>query len=81
MKWVISFAAICAGIVAVILLGLWLFGVFGELGLSLHGTIALILGITITVILGVGLMALVFFSGRSHHDELVNHDSRRRFDH
>ncbi len=74
IKWPVVFSAVCTAIVAAVLIGLWLTGVFGHMGLSIHGVIALLIGVTLTVILGVGLMALVFHSGRSRHDELVRHD-------
>jgi hypothetical protein len=74
IKWPVLFSVLCTAIVAAVLLALWLSGVFGEMGLSLHGTIALFIGVTLTIFLGVGLMALVFHSGRSHHDELVNNE-------
>jgi hypothetical protein len=78
MKWAIWFSVLCAGIVFAILGGLWLVGVFGDLGLSTHGIIALLIGVSLTIFLGVGLMALVFHSGRSRHDELIQHDLPRR---
>jgi hypothetical protein len=74
MKRTIWFSIGCAAIVVIVLVTLLLTGVFGDLGLSTQGTIALIIGITLTILLGVGLMALVFYSGRSQHDELVRHD-------
>jgi hypothetical protein len=74
IKWPVVFSATCIAIVAVILAALWLSGVFGDMEMSLNGVIALTLGVTLTVFLGVGLMALVFYSGRNRHDELVNHD-------
>jgi hypothetical protein len=74
MRRTIWFSIGCAAIVVFVLVTLFLTGVFGDLGLSTQGTIALIIGITLTVLLGVGLMALVFYSGRSQHDDLVRHD-------
>jgi ABC-type multidrug transport system permease subunit len=74
IKWPVIFSIVCTAIVTTVLVGLWLTGVFGDMGLSIHGVIALLLGVTLTVFLGVGLMALVFHSGRSRHDELVRHD-------
>ncbi len=76
MKWTLGFAGLCVAAVAVILLGVWLLGGFAKLGLTGHGVAALILGITITIALGIGLMALVFASGRSRHDEAVHLDSK-----
>jgi hypothetical protein len=74
IKWPVMFALACTAIVTVILAGLWLTGVFGDLGLSLNGGIALLIGVTLTVFVGVGLMTLVFYSGRSEHDKLVHSD-------
>lgn len=70
IKWPVTFALACTAIVTVILAGLWLTGIFGDLGLSVHGSIALLIGVTLTIVVGVGLMALVFYSGRSHHDDI-----------
>ncbi len=50
----------------------WL-GFGQESGISFHGLIALILGCLLTFILGVGLMALVFYSNRSGHDQDATH--------
>ncbi len=38
--------------------------------MSWHGWLALTLGVVLTAALGVGLMALVFHSSRSGHDDL-----------
>lgn len=46
---------------------MWYLGLFE--GLGLHGTIAAILGVALTTTLGVGLMALLFYSDRSKHDQ------------
>jgi hypothetical protein len=73
IKWPVVFSAICTAIVAAVLVGLWLTGVFGDMELSVNGVIALFIGVTLTVLLGVGLMALVFYSGR-RDDELVHDD-------
>lgn len=51
---------------------LWYAGLFS--GLSFHGTIAAVLGIFLATTIGVGLMALLFHSDRSRHDQQV-HDS------
>ena len=44
----------------------------GEVAFSMswHGWLALTLGVVLTAALGVGLMALVFHSSRSGHDDL-----------
>lgn len=49
-----------------------------EQGISLHGFIALGLGILGSLIVGGGLMALVFFSSRSGHDEAVHREVTER---
>ncbi len=74
MRWVVRFTAACSAIVLAVLVVLWLSGVFGNLGLSLHGTIALCIGVTLTTFVGVGLMSLLFYSDRSRHDELARRD-------
>jgi len=43
-----------------------------EVAISMHGLIALGLGIVLSLLLGAGLMALVFYSSRSGHDERQN---------
>ena len=43
----------------------------GEVEISLNGMIALGAGALLTLLLGAGLMALVFISSRSGHDDLV----------
>ncbi len=47
-------------------------------GISLHGFIALGLGILGSLVVGGGLMALVFFSSRSGHDQAVHEEVTRR---
>lgn len=69
MRWVMRFSAICTAIVVAVLAALWISGVFGDLGLSVNGTIALFIGVSLTIFVGIGLMALVFYSDRSRHDE------------
>lgn len=49
-----------------------------EQGISLHGFIALGLGIVGSLVVGGGLMALIFFSSRSGHDQAVHEDGARR---
>lgn len=59
--------------------GLLLAGVFAFLfiaqlsvfGKSAHAVFAIILGVGFTIALAVGLMALVFYSNRSGHDDEV----------
>lgn len=54
---------------------LWYLGVFS--GLGFHGTIAAVLGVILATTIGVGLMALLFHSDRSRHDQQV-HDSTKK---
>lgn len=56
--------------------GSWL-GFGEESGISLNGLIALILGCFLTFGLGVGLMALVFYSNRSGHDQDATRPDQR----
>lgn len=46
----------------------------GDVTMSGHGVTALVLGVVVSIALGAGLMALVFFSHRSGHDELIVQD-------
>jgi hypothetical protein len=78
------FAVICAGILAVTVIGLVLLLVFGNLGLQLQGDIALVLGAVLTMALTMLLMGLVFLSDRSGQDETAqldrtsgDHDNQR----
>lgn len=48
-----------------------------EQQISLHGFIALGLGILGSLVVGGGLMALVFFSNRSGHDQAVHEETSR----
>jgi hypothetical protein len=50
-----------------------------EIDIGWPGIIAMTLGILGTLVVGGGLMALVFYSARSGHDEQVQGDPRRRF--
>ena len=70
-RWLILYSALAAGTVAVLLLVIWAVGGFADMGLSRDGQIALILAVVFTVLLSFGLMGLVFYSGRSGHDETV----------
>ena len=51
-----------------------------DVQMSIHGWIALILGVTFSLLIGCGLMALMFYSSRSGHDEAATPDVRRQSD-
>lgn len=53
---------------------MWYVGIFSDLGL--HGTIAAVLGTALTTAVGIGLMALIFHSSRTHHDNDAWHTER-----
>lgn len=46
--------------------------------MSVHGWIALSLGTIFSLIFGCGLMALMFYSSRSGHDEVATPDVQKR---
>jgi hypothetical protein len=47
----------------------------GTFAISWHGILAMVLGVGLSLALGIGLMALVFYSNRSgHDDEVGRHD-------
>lgn len=74
MRWVWMFLGLCTGLVAVASLTLWAFEGFATWNLSLMGVVALVVGSALTALLAIGLMALVFHSHRSGHDEAAAHD-------
>jgi hypothetical protein len=71
MRWLAIFIAVNLVLCAATLGALWAFtDLFaGHSVMSIHGWIAMGLGVVFTSGLGVGLMALVFYSDRSHADE------------
>ena len=71
MRWIVIFGLACVAAVAAIILALWVFGWTDALGLSAHGFVALGIGVAVAVGLGVALMALIFHSSRSGHDEVI----------
>jgi predicted phage tail protein len=46
--------------------------------MSANGIIALVVGVGLSLALGIGLMALVFYSSRSGHDDSVRDDKSGR---
>ena len=68
MRRLVGFSAACLGLIALVLLVIWIMGGFENVHLSLAGWIAYVLGVVLTSVLGVALMALVFYSDRSGRD-------------
>lgn len=64
---------VLAGITAILMWG----SGGAPLNISLHGFIAMGLGALGSLVVGGGLMALVFFSNRSGHDDRVHEETRR----
>ncbi len=48
-------------------------GAESQADISAHGYIAMALGVVLSIVVGGGLMALLFFSARSGHDD-VDHE-------
>lgn len=69
MRWLWSFLGVSVLVIAAAAIGLWAATGFDTWNLSLEGVIALVVGSLLTAALTVGLMALVFYSNRSGHDE------------
>lgn len=69
MRWIWMFLAASALPLVAALLALWAATGFDTWGLSTEGVIALVVGSLLTGGLTIGLMALVFHSSRSGHDE------------
>ncbi len=60
---------------ALILTGIWAVSVWSASGgveMGMHGWIALGLGTFFSLLIGCGLMALMFFSSRSGHDDAAD---------
>jgi hypothetical protein len=58
-----------------ILTGVWAFAIWGAstgVEMGKHGWIALGLGTFFSLLVGCGLMALMFFSSRSGHDDVAD---------
>lgn len=49
-----------------------------DVTMSIHGWIALTLGTFFSLLIGAGLMALMFYSSRSGHDDVATPDVRRK---
>lgn len=71
MRWIVIFGLACVAAVAAIIVRLWAFGWTDDLGPGAHGFVALGIGVILSVGLGVALMALIFHSSRSGHDEVI----------
>jgi hypothetical protein len=69
MRKIVGFMAACLGLVALVLLVIWISGGFEDVRLSPAGWTAYALGVVLTSVLGTALMALVFYSDRSGQDE------------
>jgi len=75
MKGILLAAAVLTAILAAsvwVSVYVWTSMDGGEIAFSMswHGWLALTLGVVLTAALGIGLMALVFHSSRSGHDDL-----------
>ena len=69
MSWLRLFLGVCVLVVALLLVGLWALRGFDSYGMGFHGVLALVLGAVLSSAVGIGLMALIFLSNRSGHDE------------
>jgi hypothetical protein len=66
---------LAALVVILIITAVWAISVWtaaGDAVMSVHGWIALGLGTFFSLLIGCGLMALMFFSSRSGHDEIAD---------
>nr|WP_249141101.1 hypothetical protein [Bradyrhizobium manausense] len=74
-------ATILPLVVLLILTGVWATSVWnapGDVVMDKHGWIALGLGTFFSLLVGCGLMALMFFSSRSGHDDAADPFRERR---
>jgi hypothetical protein len=66
---------LAALVVILIITAVWAFSVWSaasDAAMSTHGWIALGLGTFFSLLIGCGLMALMFFSSRSGHDDVAD---------
>ena len=70
-RWLLNYTLMSLGTVVLLIGVVWLVGGFEDMGLSRDGLIALIIAVVVTVVFSLGLMGLVFYSGRSGHDETI----------
>ncbi len=73
MRWIVLFGTACVATIVAAGIAFAALGWADALGLNAHGVVALGLGVLFTVGLGIALMALVFHSSRSGHDEVTIH--------
>ena len=77
MKPVLSWAAVVAAGIVILVIGFLIATVWTGIGdseISAAGWLAMTLGIVLTLALGIGLMALVFLSNRRGYDEIGHRD-------
>lgn len=77
MKPVLSWAAVVAAGIVILVIGFLIATVWTSIGdseISPAGWLAMGLGILLTLALGIGLMALVFLSNRRGYDEIGHRD-------
>ena len=71
MSWLRTYIAICAGVLAFVVIALILLVSFVDLGLSGNGIAALFIGALATIALTMVLMGLLFMSDRGGRDACV----------
>jgi hypothetical protein len=76
MGRILIIAPLTAILVGSVVWASWIWFSLGNAEISVHGYIALTLGIIGSLVVGCGLMALVFISARSGHDDQVRYDLR-----
>jgi hypothetical protein len=68
--------AIAVALVALLIVacgwGAWVWSASGDVQMGTAGWLALIMGSLFSLVIGCGLMALMFFSNRSGHDEVAD---------
>jgi len=70
-RWLVRYFVLAGAAIAALMLLIWVLGARDGLGLDQDGLTALLLTVGFTALFAVALMGLVFYSGRSGHDERV----------
>ena len=72
--------ALAAILIMTLVWATWVWTASNDVPMSSHGWIALGLGTFFSLVIGCGLMALMFFSSRSGHDEVATPKFNKRAD-
>ena len=77
---IILLVVLAAMLIVTLVWAVYVWNASSDVPMSVHGWIALGLGTFFSLLIGCGLMALMFFSSRSGHDDAASPEFRQRRD-